>query len=85
MAWHISLQFLFHQVCCECFGPEENVGTLFNDLKFSSFNPLTSLRALENASSSLSWLLVGHAGTGRRACGAEDRSLQRTGNRGLPS
>lgn len=41
MAWYIFLQFLLHRVCCECFGPEENVGTLFNDLKFSSFNPLT--------------------------------------------
>lgn len=50
MAWHISLQFLLHSICCECFGQEENVGTLFNDLKFSSFNSLPSLSTLENAS-----------------------------------
>lgn len=49
MARDISLQSLLHRVCCECFGQEENVGTLFNDLRFSSFNPLTSLSTLEDA------------------------------------
>ena len=72
MAWYISLQFLFHRVCRECFGQEENVGTLFNDLKFSSFNPLTSLPTLENASLLLSWLLVGNTRTGRGVHRAED-------------
>lgn len=62
MAWYIFLQFLLHRVCCECCGQEENVGTLFNDLKFSSFNPLTSLSTLEDASLSLSWLLVCNTG-----------------------
>lgn len=76
MARHISLQFLFHRVCGECFGQEENVGTLFNDLKFPSFNPLTSLPTLGNASLLLSWLLIGHAGTGRTVHGPEDHPLQ---------
>lgn len=62
MARYIFLQFLLHRVCCECFGPEENVGTLFNDLKFSSFNPLTPLSTSEDASLPLSWLLVCNAG-----------------------
>lgn len=43
MARHICLRFPFRGVCCECSGPEENVGTLFNDLKFSSFKSLTFL------------------------------------------
>lgn len=49
MACYIFLQFLLHRVGRECFGQEENVGTLFNDLKFSSFNPLPSLSTLEDA------------------------------------
>lgn len=81
MARHISLQFLFRRVCGECFGQEENVGTLFNDLKFPSFNPLTSLPTLGNASFSLSWLLIGHAGTGRTVHGPEGRPLQQRGLR----
>lgn len=79
MAWHISLRFRFHRVCSDCFGQEENVGTLFNDLKFSSFNPLTSLPTLENAALSVYWLLIGNAGTGRRVLGAEDRPLRQGG------
>lgn len=62
MARHIPLQFLLHTVGGGCFGQEENVGSLFNDLKFSSFNPLTSLSTLEDAPLLLSWLLVCHTG-----------------------
>lgn len=50
MAWCIFLQFRLHRVCSECFGQKENVGTLFNGLKFSSFNPLTSLSTQEDTS-----------------------------------
>lgn len=58
--WHGTFSFNSYstEFFCECFGQEENVGTLFNDLKFSSFNLLTSLSTLENAALLLSWLPV---------------------------
>lgn len=61
MVWHIFLQFLLHGVCCRCFGQEENVGTLFDDLQFSSFSPLLSL-TLESTSLLLCRLPVCTAG-----------------------
>lgn len=45
-------------VCCEGFGQEKNVGTSFNDLKFSSFNILTSVCTLEDPPLLLACLLV---------------------------
>lgn len=72
MAGHICLQFLPTRVCCKCLGQEENVGTLFDELKFSSFHPLSSLlpeKTLHyNSPGFLSILVVWHQGLlGERA------------------